>query len=259
MNEMLLQWVGAFGKRIHERLGEHLDGYMAKLDGALIASGDPAEVHAPELLGIQVVSAVAFPVIWGYILAYIPLFDFLFNGPHQVFVIMLLILFGFMFPYLNVRDRIGKRQQEIGLQLPDVIDLLTVCVEAGLDFVGALRVVVDRQQDGALKDELVRFLRQLELGKTRSEGLRELSKRVKMSDISTVAAALIQADRLGAPIGQTLRVQSDLLRTRRGQRAEKAAMQATVKMLAPLMICIMPAVFIMILAPVFIQMGGNLR
>lgn len=259
MQTTLVQYMGRLGREASRRVGPNAEAYVKKLDAALISAGEPPDVHGYELLGIQVVSAVLFPVVWGYILSSMSLFDFLFNGPHQVLVFMLLIVVGFLFPYMNVRDRVGKRHQKIGLQLPDVIDLLTVCVEAGLDFVAALRTVVERQADGPLKDELFRFLRQLELGRTRSEGLREMAKRIALSDVSAVTAAMIQADRLGAPIAQTLRVQSDLLRTRRGQRAEKAAMQATVKLLGPLMLCIMPAVFIMILAPVFIQMGGNLR
>lgn len=252
----LMQALGSFTERC---AGTGLDDYVKKLDAKLVAAGDPLHVHGRELLGIQVVSAVVFSVLWGSILAHISWFDFLFNGPHQVLVFLALILFGFYFPCMNVNDRITLRHKSIALELPDVVDLLTVCVEAGLDFVGALRTVVEKQKKGPLKDELERFLKQLELGRTRSEALREMSHRVGLSDLSSVASSMIQAARLGSPIGPVLRIQSDMLRTRRGQRAEKAAMEATVKMLAPLMLCIFPAVFIMILAPVIIQMMANVK
>jgi tight adherence protein C len=145
------------------------------------------------------------------------------------------------------------------LALPNFVDLLTVCVEAGLDFMGALRVVVSKQKEGPLKAELERFQKQLGLGKTRSEGLRELAVRIDSPDVWTIASALMQADRLGSPIGEALRSQSEILRVRRGQKAEKAAMEASVKVLAPLVLCILPAAFIMILGPVIIQIVSSAK
>ena len=248
--------LGLFGEHC---AGTGLNDYVKSLDAKLVAAGDPADVHGRELLGIQMASAVILSVIWGFILATIPGFDFLFNGPHQILVFLALIVTCFYFPYMNVKERITARHKSIALELPDVVDLLTVCVEAGLDFIGALRTVVDKQKKGPLKEEFERFLKQLELGRTRSEALREMSRRVGLSDLSSVASSLIQAARLGSPIGPVLRMQSDMLRTRRGQKAEKAAMEATVKMLAPLLLFIFPAVFIMILAPVFIQMISDVK
>jgi tight adherence protein C len=119
---------------------------------------------------------------------------------------------------------------------------------------GALRRVVEKHRPGPLKEELERFFKQTELGKPRREALREMANRVQLQDLNAVVSSLIQADRLGVSIGPILSAQSDMLRIRRGQRAEKAAQVAPVKMLAPLMICILPSVFIMILAPVIIQM-----
>jgi tight adherence protein C len=145
------------------------------------------------------------------------------------------------------------RQKAILLYLPDFMDLLTISVDAGLDFLTAMNRVVEKQPDGPLRDEMIRFFKQLELGRSRREGLRELADRVQLKDLSNVCAALIQADRLGSSIGPVLQAQSDMLRTQRGQRAEKAALEAPVKMMAPLLCCIFPAVFIMILAPVGIQ------
>jgi tight adherence protein C len=121
-----------------------------------------------------------------------------------------------------------------------------------------MRRVVEKHRPGPLKDELERFFKQTELGRPRRDTLRDMARRVQLADLNAVVSALIQGDRLGVSIGPILRAQSDMLRTRRGQKAEKAAQEAPVKMLAPLMICILPSVFIMILAPVFIQMFTDL-
>lgn len=151
-----------------------------------------------------------------------------------------------------------RRCEQIRLELPNMLDLLTISVEAGLDFSSAMRRVVQKQKNGPLKDELERFFKKTELGMTRRDALREMSRRIALPEMSAVASALVQADRLGSRIGPILRVQSDMLRSRRAQRAEKAAQEAPVKMLAPLLLCIFPSVFIMIMAPLIIQMLANL-
>jgi tight adherence protein C len=257
MNQMLIEWMTGIGHYAEVNGGKLLRDHVKTLDAQVISAGEPAGIRGRQLLGIQITAAIIFPFFWGYILSSIPIFDFMFNGPHQILVFLFLIAIGFYFPQMNIKDRIKTRHQSISLELPDVIDLLTVCVEAGLDFMGALRTVVDHQKEGPLKSELNRFMQQLELGRTRQEALREMAVRVGLSDLMSVSSALIQAARLGSPLGPVLRAQSDMVRIRRGQKAEKAAMEAAVKMMAPLLLCIFPAVFIMILAPVIIQMAQN--
>ena len=110
-----------------------------------------------------------------------------------------------------------------------------------------------------MKEELERFFKQTELGRPRREALREMANRVQLQDLNAVVSALIQADRLGVSIGPILNMQSEMLRIRRGQRAEKLAQEAPVKMMMPLIVCILPSVFIMILAPIIIQMMQNLH
>ena len=110
-----------------------------------------------------------------------------------------------------------------------------------------------------MKEELERFFKQTELGRPRREAMREMANRVQLQDLNAVVSALIQADRLGVSIGPILNTQSEMLRIRRAQKAEKAAGEAPVKMMAPLIICILPSVFIMILAPVIIQMLHNMH
>jgi tight adherence protein C len=245
---------GQLGAWLQRAASPALDNYVHSLEEELIAAGEPANLTAKDMLGLQVSAAMFFPLFWAYVLIKIPAFDFLFDGPQQILFYLAMMAAGFYFPVMNIRERKSRRQHSISLMLPDALDLLTISVEAGLDFMTAMKRVVDKQKAGPLKDETQRFFRQVELGRTRREALREMANRVQLPDLSAVVSALIQADRLGASIGPILRVQSDVARVRRGQRAEKAAQEAPVKLLAPLVLCIFPAVFIMIFAPVVIQM-----
>jgi len=254
MHLALKHFLGSIGETVCVRGGKTAEGYVSKLDMELIAAGEPGELKGTELLGVQVVAAVVLPVFWGAVFSQIGFLSFLFAGPKQILVYLGLFLLGFLFPAMNVRERAAKRKHIIALQLPETLDLLTISVEAGMDFMSALRRVVEKHRPGPLKDELERLFKRTELGIPRRDALREMANRVQLQDLGAVVSALIQADRLGVSIGPILATQSDMMRIRRGQRCEKAAQQAPVKMLAPLMTCIMPAVFIMILAPVFIQM-----
>lgn len=242
------------GRSVHRATGTALDDHLGRLDERIVGAGAEGTTSSDKILGLQMVSAVLVPIFAVYVIRFFKLFPGIFDGPAQILLYLGLIAFGFYFPAMNLRDRMLKRQKEILLQLPDVIDLLTISVEAGLDFMGAMRRVVLKMPQGSLRDELERFFKQVELGKTRKDALKDLAKRVQLTDLSTITSSLIQADQLGSSIGPILRVQSDMLRVRRGQRAEKAAMEAPVKMLMPLLMCIFPAVFVMLFAPLFIQM-----
>jgi tight adherence protein C len=247
-------WLGELGRR---QLGRTAEKHLEKLKLRLIMAGEPDKIEAIHMFGMQLFGAIASPFFWGYIFNRVGFFGFLVDGPKQIITYAALIGLGFMFPAMNLNEKIKVRQKSITLQLPDTLDLLTISVEAGLDFMGAMRRVVEKHRPGPLKDELERFFKQTELGRPRREALREMANRVQLQDLRTVVSSLIQADRLGVSIGPILRTQSDMLRIRRGQRAEKAAQEAPVKMMAPLMICILPSVFIMILAPVILQMVSN--
>lgn len=246
------------GEKGREWFGSMVEKHVVKLDAELVAAGEPGDIKGIELFGIQLVLMILFPLFWGVVFGQIGILNFLVEGPKQVLVYLGLMGVGFMFPALNVKERAKARKKSIALHLPDTLDLLTVSVEAGLDFMSALRRVVEKHRPGPLKDELERFFKQTELGRPRRDALREMANRVQLQDLSAVVSSLIQVDRLGVSIGPVLSTQSDMLRIRRAQRCEKAAGEAPVKMLAPLMICILPSVFIMILGPVIIQMIVNL-
>jgi tight adherence protein C len=161
---------------------------------------------------------------------------------------------GLFLPSQWLRDQVTKRHLLITRALPYNLDLLTLSVEAGLDFTAALAKVVERGRKGPLLDELALVLRQLKMGKTRAESLKMMVDRVNLMALSTFVSALIQADKMGTPLGKVLRIQSAQLRVERSQRAEKLAGEAPVKMLGPLIMCIMPTVFIVLFGPVVFAM-----
>lgn len=251
-------FLSRLGLKAKQLSGSGLDDYLKNLQGSIVAAGVEDKTHAPKILGMQLVSSIIVPATLVYILRATHIADGLFQGPGQILLYLGLIGFGFYFPRMNLKERVAKRQKAILLQLPDVIDLLTISVEAGLDFMGAMRRVIAKIPEGPMREEFENFFKQVELGRTRQDALKDLGNRVQLTDLSTICSSLIQADRLGSSVGPILRVQSDVLRVRRGQRAEKSAMEAPVKMLAPLLICIFPSVFIMLFAPLFIQMIADI-
>jgi tight adherence protein C len=160
-------------------------------------------------------------------------------------------LIGFFMPFYLVKSRARQRQNAIIKSLPDAFDLITTCVEAGLGLDAALARVAEKVE-GPFSQELNRALRDVALGKARREALKELGDRTGVVDLIQFVNAVIQAEAMGSSIGQVLRVQADTLRVRRRQRAEEAAYKAPVKMLFPLVLCIFPTLFIVILGPAII-------
>jgi tight adherence protein C len=259
MNPGLKEFLTSVGEKGCQYGGNIAVKHVEKMDRQLIAAGEPGDMKGIQLFGIQLLCMVVFPIFWGFIFHEVSFLSSFVEGPKQVLVYGVFLIVGFMFPAMNLGEQAKKRQKSIALQLPNTLDLLTISVEAGLDFMSAMRRVVEKHPEGPLKEELERFFKQTELGRPRREALREMANRVQLQDLNAVVSALIQADRLGVSIGPILNAQSEMLRIRRGQRAEKAAGEAPVKMMAPLIICILPSVFIMILAPVIIQMLENLK
>jgi|CXWL01.1.fsa_nt_gi tight adherence protein C len=160
---------------------------------------------------------------------------------------------GMFYPMIWVRDQVTKRQLQISRALPYSLDLLTLAVEAGLDFTGALAKVVEKGKAGPLREELQLVLKVLKMGKTREEALKAMIARVDLQALSQFVTALIQADKMGTSIGKVLRIQSTQLRIDRTQRAEKLANEAPVKMLFPLIACIFPTVFMVLFGPIIFQ------
>jgi tight adherence protein C len=177
---------------------------------------------------------------------------------HQspVFVLALAAIGGYLLPEFWLTARVRNRQQQLRLSLPDCLDLLVVCVEAGLALDQAfMRVTQElRIVHRELCEELDLVNAEMRIGRSRIDALRELGDRTGVEDIKSLVAMLVQTDRFGTSIAQSLRVHSDELRTKRRQRAEEMAAKATVKMIPPLVFFVFPALFVVILGPAVISL-----
>jgi tight adherence protein C len=220
-----------------------LVGYRSRKEKDLVAAGLKAFLSVDELLAWKTMFALLFPFL---IAVAFP------SARHPLVLVILVALFSAL-PDFFLKDMANRRKRQILRDLPFSIDLLTLIVEAGLDFSAGLRRVLDRLRPGPLRDELAILLRDIRLGTSRAEALRALANRCDIVQVSSFAAVLIQADQLGASIGPVLRVQSDQMRTERFQTAEKKGAQAATKILFPLVLFIMPATFIIILGPIILR------
>ena len=225
--------------------------FEARIRAQLIKGGSPADLKPEEVLGMQQIGAVmgiAAGLYAGILMEWplLPLVGFL-------------MFCGWVYPLIWVRDKVVKRHFAITRALPYNIDLLTLSVEAGLDFTAALAKVVQKGKPGALVDEFALVIKQLKMGKTREEALKTMVSRVDLKPLTVFLTALIQADRMGTSVGKVLRIQSTQMRIERTQRAEKLANEAPVKMLLPLIACIFPTVFMILFGPIVFQfMYGNI-
>lgn len=159
---------------------------------------------------------------------------------------------GFALPFFLLSRKAKKRRRSMERDLPDVLDLLTVSVEAGLGFDGALHKLSEKMK-GALVEEFARLLNEVRVGVPRRNALMALAKRCNVPDVGVLVTSLVQADQMGVSIGNVLRVQSAAMREKRKQRAQEAAMKAPVKMLLPLILFIFPTIFVVLLGPAVLQ------
>ena len=160
---------------------------------------------------------------------------------------------GYYFPVLSLRSKISKRQQNIVKALPDALDLLVICVEAGLGFDAAMGKVYEKW-DNELALAFGRVLREIQLGKLRRDALKDMSSRMDVPDVNAFTAAIIQAEQLGVSMAKILRIQSDQMRVKRRQRAQEKAQQAPVKMMIPMVLLIFPSIWVVLLGPAVIQL-----
>jgi tight adherence protein C len=175
------------------------------------------------------------------------------DGHALIFALAAVIWCG-IYPGQWLKQAILRRHRQILKGLPFVIDLLTLAVEAGLDFMSALKNIVERRAPDAIAEEFSRMLFEIQLGKTRRNALQSMADRIRQPDVQSFANALVQADEMGVSIGAILRIQSDEIRTKRFYRAEKLANEAPVKMLFPLVAFIFPVVFLIMLGPIVARM-----
>jgi tight adherence protein C len=206
-------------------------------------AGNPNNWSATEFLGIRGLSGL---LLGALALAVTMLAD-VGVGQQLLFTVGMGLL-GFFLPVVWLGSRIRRRQDEIIKTLPDALDLLTISVEAGLPFDGAMQRVAEKW-DNELSRAFQRMLTEMRVGKSRREALRDMADRMEVPDVTSFVAALIQADQLGISIAKVLRIQSEQMRIKRRQRAEEKAQQAPIKMLLPMTFLIFPTILIVILGP----------
>lgn len=220
-----------------------LRDYRAKMDLELVRAGIAEVITVNHLLAMKVVMAVLVPVLLRVI------FDIVSNP--AVFVVVMAL--SYFIPDHLVGDLRKQREKKILRALPGAVDTLSLSVEAGLEFLIALQRLIERSLSGPLRDELATVLSDIRLGTARSHALKGFARRVEVPEVSSFVSVLVQADALGASIGPVLQQQAERMRVERFQRAEKEGAKASQKILFPLVLCIFPAVLIVVLGPVVLK------
>jgi tight adherence protein C len=208
----------------------------------LIAAGLKEELTEDEFISFKLFLILFFPLVGGLLKAG----DFIDVG---WWVILGSGGVGWFYPDFWVNGRVQARQKIILRSMPFIVDLLALSTEAGLDFVGAIGKVVGKANPSPLVEEFAQLLKELQVGASRAEALREMAARIDMPQINSFVSVLISADQMGAPVGKVLRQQSEAIRNERMVRAEKAGAAASQKVILPLVLFIMPAVLLMIFGP----------
>jgi len=262
LEELELQ--APFMERTVRPLVARLSGSMARVTSSsfsdrtekrLALAGNPGDLRVADWLGIKAVGAIVGGLLFFFLFVIVGLLKF----PFVIGVVMSFVgaLFGYTIPEFWLGGRVKKRQHAILLMIPDALDLLTISVRAGLGFDAALGKVVEKLP-GPLSDEFRRALAEVRVGKQRREALRDIVARTEVAPLTNFIGAIIQAEQLGVSISKVLQVQSEQLRIERRQRAEEQAAKAPIKMLFPLVGCIFPSLFIVILGPAIILIMINL-
>jgi tight adherence protein C len=243
----------AVGGALVEKLGNYNErlvspGWQDKMHSRFIAMGRP-ELRPQDFRAHQEIWFIFFGLMGLMLMSMLH---------RPLWYALPFALFGALFPYIWLSDQIKKRQRAIARALPYNVDLLTLSVEAGLDFGAAIGTVVEKGQPGPLMEEFNIMLNEIRLGKTRAEALRNMADRIQLIDVSTFVSNLIQADKMGTGLGKVLRILCNQMRIARTHRAEKLANEAPVKMLLPLIGCIFPTVFLIIFGPIVYRLmfGG---
>jgi tight adherence protein C len=234
-------------------LGRRLspDDAAERIRTKLELAGNPAGWTVERVLAGKVVGFVGALVVS---LAVMLMFGIPFL-PTLVLVI-LAALGGYQAPNFYLYQRGYNRKEQLQRDLPDAIDLLTISVESGLGFDQAVQQVA-RNTEGPLADEFARMLQEMQIGRSRSSALRQLGERTDLPELRAFVSAMVQADAFGIPVGQVLRVQSSEIRVKRRQWAEEKAQKVPVKILIPMIFCILPCLFLAVLGPAGITIYDN--
>jgi tight adherence protein C len=221
----------------------------------LALAGNPGDLRVTDWMGVKILCGFGSAVICLLVFALV-----LRSPTLGILIAVVALMMGYTIPEFWLGSKVRARQKAILRMIPDTLDLLTISVRAGLGFDAALAKVVEKLQ-GPLTDEFRRALAEVRVGKARRDALRDMIPRTGVQPLSNFIGAIIQAEQLGVSISKVLQVQSEQLRIERRQRAEEQAAKAPIKMLFPLVGCIFPSLFIVILGPamisIMVTLGGN--
>jgi tight adherence protein C len=220
-------------------------GYVDKIRMKFVYAGEPSADAVDRFLATQVLGVAVAGVV--SIFAFVT-----FEGMLRWAMIALVLMLGVLGPSATLNRRVADRQHQLRIKLPDILDLLTISVEAGLGFEQALDRTV-AAVPGPLSEEFARMLGEVRAGSSRADAMRALEVRCHVPEVRSFVLAILQADTFGVSIGRVLRAQADEMRVKRRQMAQERAQKAPVKMLIPMVFCIFPALFIIVLGPALIN------
>jgi tight adherence protein C len=217
-------------------------------------AGNPGRMDASTFLVVHFVSAGIF----GGLVFMLSLFAKQYSIGVKLLMVLGFVVLGYFFPDLWIRSKINSRQKSVRKAMPDALDLLTICVEAGLGFDAAMSKVNEKWEN-ELAVSFGRVIREIQLGKLRREALRDMADRLGIAELTSFVAAVIQSEMLGVSMAKVLRIQSDQMRVKRRQHAEEEAHKAPIKMIFPMGLLIFPALMIVLLTPAALKLSGSLQ
>lgn len=226
--------------------------YRERVRRKILTAGLSRELNVDEFIGLQILWGLMFPIL-------LIILNFALQLGYPYLFCVFVGLFGAYFPHFYSNANKNVRYLSVVSDLPFFIDLLALSTEAGLDFINSIQRIVDKAENSVLADEFQAVLKDIKLGSSRAEALRGLAERLDIPEMTSFVAVIIDADQTGASIASVLKDQSAQMRLERFVRAEKEGAKASQKMLIPMMMFILPAVFIMVFAPVVLQFyyGGG--
>jgi tight adherence protein C len=228
-------------------------GYIEQVRQKHVLAGMPGELAVDRFMAIRVVGVVMIPV--SFYMIY-PMGMLGLTGKLQFAAWGMVSMAFFLGPDARLNRQVEARQTDILRQLPDILDMLVIAVEAGLGFEQALDRTL-RSVPGALSDEFTRMIAETRAGATRSEAMKAMEARIDVLEVRQFVLAVLQADTFGVSIGRVLRTQAEEMRVKRRQLAQEKAQKAPVKMLIPMVFCVFPALFVIILGPAGISISQN--
>jgi tight adherence protein C len=226
--------------------------YRKNVEKKILTAGLGAELNVDEFIGLQILWGLLFPFM-------LVVLNFALQLGYPYWIFPAFAIFGTLFPHIHCQSSKNSRYVAVIKELPFFIDLMALSTEAGLDFVNSIQRIIDKAEDTVLVSELSIVLKDIKLGSARAEALRKLAERLDIPEVTSFTSVVIDADYTGASISQVLKDQSVQMRLERFLRAEKAGAKASQLILVPMMIFILPAVFLIVFAPVILQFfyGGQ--